>query len=263
MADLLGVGRVDLYLNYDRPMSQEELTGFRRRVQRRAAREPAAYIIGRKEFYSLDFKVNSEVLIPRPETELLVDEALRLSSERWPVDQPLQLADLGTGSGALAVTLAVSLGGRAAVWAVDIHASALATARSNAENHQVAERIHFFEGDLFDPLVSLDSKFHLIMANLPYIPKAAFEDMQPEVRDYEPHLGLDGGEDGLLIIRRAIAGAGEHLVDSGLLILEIWPTHTPRIEVLAKEHGFESVHIIPDLSGRDRVAVLDRKKIEA
>ena len=237
LADLLAISRVDLYINYDRPLNHDELAGFRERVKRRAAREPVAYITGAREFYSLDFQVGPEVLIPRPETELLVDETIRLADQRWP-DEELRLLDLGSGSGAVAVTLAVKLG-RAGVWAVDINEAALAVAKRNAAKHLSPDAIHFFQGDLFEPLSGQGLTFHLITANLPYIPRPAMADLAPEVKNYEPHLALDGGEEGLDLIARAISGAGDHLAEKGALLLEIWPDHPETVKALALDHGFK------------------------
>lgn len=255
LADLLGLSRVGLYLNFDRPLQPEELAGFRERVRRRASREPVAYIIGRKEFYSLDLEVGPSVLIPRPETELLVDEALRLANDRWPETTELRVADIGTGSGAVAVALASALN-RAVVWAVDVSDTALEVARRNAARCGCAERIHFLRSDLFSLLPVQERGYHLITANLPYVPRAAFADMSPDVREFEPHLALDGGEDGLDLIRRAVAEARPRLESEGALLLEIWPDQAPLIRQLADWNGYHHVTILKDLADRDRVAVL-------
>ncbi|MFH1138561.1 MAG: peptide chain release factor N(5)-glutamine methyltransferase [Pseudomonadota bacterium] len=253
LADLLGLTRVQLYLNYDRPLVPEELAEYRARVKRRARREPAAYIIGKKEFYSLEFEIGTGVLVPRPETELLVDRALEFVRERHAGEGAILAADLGTGSGALAVSLAAN-NPRIRVRAVDISPEALQTAKKNALRLGMDDRIEFFEGDLLTPLAGL--VFHFIIANLPYVPRAAFVDMAPEVREYEPHLALDGGDDGLDLIRRTIVGAPEALTGGGGLFLEIWPDHSPKIRELARANGFSETVIVKDLAGLDRVAIL-------
>ena len=255
LADLLGLSRVDLYLNFDRPLIAEELAGYRERVKRRGAREPVAYIIGRKEFYSLDFKMTRDVLIPRPETELLVEEALEAVRERFP-NEDLALADVGTGSGAIALALASELE-RARIWATDIWTPSLEVARQNAEQFGVADRLVFLEGDLASPLVSLDQRFHLVLANLPYIPDAAYEDMAPDVLEFEPRRSLAGGKDGLDLIRRLVEAAPDLLVPGGAVILEIWPDHGEALKALGASGGFSGVRIRKDLAGRDRVAVMD------
>jgi release factor glutamine methyltransferase len=256
LADLLGLNRVDLYVQYDRPMTPAEINDYRDRVRRRAAREPAAYIIGRREFYSLDIHVSPDVLIPRPETELLVDEALDAARKRHSSsDGLLQIADIGTGSGAIALALASELGARARIHAVDISPAALDVARLNAERLRLSEKILFYEGDLTAPLTGL--RFQLILANLPYIPRDAFHAMVPEVSRYEPHLALDGGEDGLELIQRLVVDAAPLLEPDGALLLEIWPSHGPDLRKLGVEHGFDRVVIRTDFAGRDRVAVLN------
>lgn len=256
LADLLGFSRVDLYLNYDRPLQPEELSGFRERVRRRANREPVAYITSRKEFYSLDLEVGPEALIPRPETELLVEEAVRLVRDRWPKCASLRLVDLGAGSGAMALALASQLR-QAALWALDLSGQALELARRNASRHGVEGRIKFLQGDLLAPLAGEEKAFHLIAANLPYVPRAAFADMAPEARDHEPRLSLDGGEDGLDLIRRAIAQAKPLIKPGGALLLEVWPTHGDEIRGLGSKYGYAQVRIIKDLAERDRMAVLE------
>ena len=256
LADLLRIDRVGLYLEFDRPLDPAELAGFRERVKRRAAREPVAYILGRKEFYSLEFEVGPGVLVPRPETELLVEESLKLIRRRWPEGEPLRLADLGTGSGAVAVTLAHELE-TAEVWAVDISDQALEFAKRNASRHQIGGRLHFVKSDLLAALAGAGEPFHLIVANLPYVPHFAFSDMAPDVRDYEPVLALDGGADGLDLIRRAAEQARPLLGPGGALLLEVWPTHGPDLRELAERLGYGRVEMIRDLAGRERIAVLD------
>ena len=256
LSNLLGLGRVELYLQFDRPLNPDELSGYRERVKRRAAREPVAYIVGHKEFYSLDLEVSPEVLIPRPETELLVDEALALVKARWPEEQHLFLADVGAGSGAVAIALATRLP-QARLWAVDIHGPALSVAKANAQRHGVEDRIDFIQGDLLEPLKAAGVRFHLVAANLPYVPTGAFADMAPDVRQYEPHRSLDGGVDGLQLIERAVAGGRELLIEDGAMLLEIWPDHGPRLTGLGRQSGFGRVGLVKDLAGHDRIAVLD------
>jgi len=259
LADMLNLSRVQLYLNFDRPLEADELAGFRERVRRRAGREPVAYITRSKEFYSLDLEVGPAVLIPRPETELLVEAAVRFAGRRWPAAEKLRLLDLGVGSGAVTLALASELT-RAEIWAVDLSAAALDVARRNARRHGLEGRIKFLPGDLFEALADETVRFHLMAANLPYVPRTAWEDMSPEVREYEPRLSLDGGEDGLAVIRRAVAQAGPWLESGGLMLLEIWPTHGRKLRELAARHGYNQVEIIKDLAGRDRVAVLVKEE---
>ncbi|MBU2549056.1 MAG: peptide chain release factor N(5)-glutamine methyltransferase [Proteobacteria bacterium] len=255
LADLLGLDRVRLYMNFDRPLNADELAAFRARVRRRAAREPVAYITGRKEFYSLTFRVGPEVLVPRPETELLVEETVRLARKRWPAGEPLRILDLGTGCGAVAAALASELD-QARIFAIDISAPALALARLNAEALGLADRIRFFEGDLTSPLEGQGPGFHLAAANLPYVPRPALDDLAPEVRR-EPRLALDGGPEGLDLIRRAATRVRPLLEPRGALLLEIWPTHGPALTALGETLNYASVRLAKDLAARDRVAILD------
>lgn len=256
LADLLGLSRVQLYLNFDRPLEPPELAGFRERVRRRAAREPVAYITGRKEFYSLDLAVDRRVMIPRPETEHLVEEAVRLARSRWPESEELKIVDLGTGCGAVAVALASELG-QARLWALDISEPALEVARANIEAHGLADRISLVQGDLLAPL-SEQGPFHLIAANLPYVPRPAWAELSVETRDYEPRTALDGGEDGLELIGRAAAQTRGLLGPGGALLLEIWPANAAAVQDLGLGLDYAEVRIVPDLAGWDRVAVLER-----
>jgi len=260
LADLLGLTRVDLYLNYDRPLIPSELAAFKERVRRRAVFEPVAYITGHKEFYSLDLKVTPEVLIPRPETEFLVEEALKIAQKRLTETEdsemePFRVVDLGTGSGAIAITLACHLQ-QAVIWALDISKSALNVARSNAEQHDLNARINFMQGDLLDPLKDQIDCFDLIAANLPYVPWSAFDGMDPDVKDFEPRLALDGGEDGLDLIKKAIAQAAPLLKSKGALLLEIWPTQVSRIREAGEAFGYGQVNVCKDLAGHYRLAIL-------
>lgn len=260
LADLLGMRRVDLYLNYDRPLDFDELSGYRAMVRRRAVREPVAYIIGKKEFYSLDFMVNRDVLIPRPETELLVDYAVESAIKtRFAEKDDLYIADIGTGSGAIAVTMAREVP-HAKIYAVDSSEKALATAGKNAIYHGVQDNITFMEGDLLTPLLELNVNIDLILANLPYVPASGFSDMAPDVKDYEPHSALAGGADGFDLIKRLVIGAKDVLNDGGRVILEIWPDHVDRIKELCAGRSIGVSNVIKDLSGRDRIVILDAGK---
>ncbi|MBW2060007.1 MAG: peptide chain release factor N(5)-glutamine methyltransferase [Deltaproteobacteria bacterium] len=259
LADLLELSRVKLYLNYDRPLNQPELKAFRERVRRRADFEPVAYITGHKEFYSLELKVDRGVLIPRPETELLVDETLKAAQNQLSDHEAeigsLHIVDLGTGCGAIALALASRLS-QARIWAIDLSEKAVEIARANAKRHGLESRITFLQGDLLEPLRDRTDYFHLIAANLPYVPRIAFDDMAPDVKDFEPRLALNGGEDGLDLITKAVAQARALLRLQGALLLEIWHTHAPAVREMGRTCGYNQVRICKDLAGRDRVAVL-------
>jgi len=238
LAHVLGGERLDLYRAVDRPVSEEEADAYRALLQRRARGEPVAYLTGRREFYSLDLRVTRDVLVPRPETELLVDRAREL--------KPRRILDLGTGSGCIAIACAVKLP-EAEVTATDVSAAALAVARGNAERHGVAGRIRFLEGDLYTPLAP-DERFDLIVSNPPYVRHGEAE----RVATHEPHLALYGGKDGLLVLGRLIADAPSHLESDGTLLSEIGEDQEKAVRALATA-CFARVVVEKDLAGRPRV----------
>ncbi len=254
LASVLSMSKVELYINFDRPISPEELSAYRELVRRRVKHEPVAYILGHKEFYNLRLKTTAAALIPRPETEHLVDEALRLGQALWP-EEKIMAADLGTGTGAIALSLAKNLPAGAHLDAVDISPQALALAQENAANLNLSEKVSFFEGDLLSPLQG--RSYHLICANLPYIPTPEMETLPPDVGLYEPHLALEGGKDGLSIIERLLAQGRDFLRPKGCILLEIWPDSWPQLLKIATNLGY-GLHdeIIRDLAGHPRIVVL-------
>ena len=246
LAYLLAMDRMGLYLNYDRPLKEEERTAYREMIQRRTAQEPLAYIVGTKEFWSLRFAVSPECLIPRPETEHLVEEAVRIGKGLKP---PLRVLEIGQGCGAVAIALATELG-EAEIVATDISAGACSLAQANAERHGVGGRIKFVLGDLF-PVG--EEPFGLICSNPPYIPTAEVLALASEVRDYEPLTALDGGEDGLRFFHRIAQGASAFLVAGGWLLLEMGQGQAPQVATILQEQGFQQIDLIPDLAGVKRV----------
>lgn len=252
LAATLGVSRLKLYTHFEQPVLPEELTRFKGMIQRRLKREPVAYIIGQREFWSLPFKVTRDVLIPRPETEILVAEGIKLfSSQAFPDCHP-QILEIGTGSGAISISLATELPAIAVV-ATDISEKALAVAGENAARHQVSHRIHFLRGDLFAPLPK-GAKFHLILSNPPYISREHFSDLPPDVRDFEPSLALDGGKDGLEFYRRAFPQVSEFLLPGGWLFTEIGAGQDRDIlQIVSQNRALDELGFIPDLAGIKRV----------
>jgi len=246
LAYLLEMDRMGLYLNYDRPLKEEERTAYREMIQRRLAKEPLAYIVGSKEFWSLCFAVNPECLIPRPETEHLVEEAVRIGKGLNP---PLRVLEIGQGCGAVAIALATELG-EAQIVATDISPGACSLAQANAERHGVTGRIKCVVGDLFP---RGEEPFGLICSNPPYIPTAEILALAPEVRDYEPLTALDGGEDGLRFFHRIAQGASAFLVAGGWLLLEMGQGQAPQVAAILQEHGFAQIDLIPDHAGIKRV----------
>jgi release factor glutamine methyltransferase len=243
---------------------------FEALVRRRERREPAGYITGRREFWSLDIEVGPGVLVPRPETELLVEEALsRLSPDAREHAQPprppraaaasgarVRLADVGTGSGCVAVALARWLPA-GDVTAIDTSDEALATARRNAERHEVSGRVRFVKADLLD---GLEGPFDAVVSNPPYVPAADVAGLQPEVRDYEPLAALEGGGDGLDVIRRLVPEAAAVLRPGGWLLFEFGFGQADGVRaIIAAEPGLELLELKPDLAGIPRIAVARKR----
>ncbi|MGB4265439.1 MAG: peptide chain release factor N(5)-glutamine methyltransferase [Limnochordia bacterium] len=248
MAHVLNSDRVHLYMNLDRPLEKGEVDAYRRLFGLRGRRIPVAYLTGRKEFYGLEFVVSEAVLIPRPETELLVDEALALLQA---VPNP-RILDLGTGSGVIGITLASRLQ-QASVLAVDISESALEIARINADRLQVADQLSFLQSDMFSQIPR--EPFDLICANLPYIPTSELENLEQEVRQ-EPKAALDGGPDGLGNYRILIRHAPDFLAKGGHVLMEIGHDQKQVVVDLAVERGFAECQVKQDYAGMDRVVIM-------
>lgn len=242
LADLLGVGRAYLYAHPDEEVNANLLQQWQERLERRARREPLAYILGKAEFYGLEFTVTPDVLVPRPETEVLVEAVL--------AKQPGTVADIGTGSGCIAVAVAVNLP-QAQVWATDISEAALRVARENAERHLVTDRVHFLRGDLLQPLAGM--RFDVIASNPPYVAETERLCLQPEVRDWEPAQALFTGDDPLQFHRRLAAEAHFHLRESGWLMMEVGMGQAEAVATLLEEAGYRQVRILNDLLGIGRV----------
>jgi release factor glutamine methyltransferase len=242
-AHAFGMSRIELYAHFDRPLAAAELASYRELVSRRLAGEPVAYLLGHKEFWSLDLLVDSRVLIPRPDSETLVEEAL----DRF-AGPGGRIADVGTGSGALALALAKERP-EAQVFATDISPEALAVARTNAERLGLA--VTFWQGDLDQALVPA-GRFELIVANLPYIPSAEIDGLSADVRS-EPRLALDGGADGSALLRRLIEAAPGLLHPEGCLALEVGAGQAGVVEELLRGAGFGGIRSRRDLAGIERV----------
>jgi release factor glutamine methyltransferase len=260
LAHLLGLSRVQLYLRFDQPLNEQEVSLYRVLIKRRLNREPTQYITGSQEFWSLDFEVGPAVLIPRPESELLVEKALSLYREgRIPQTEELRLLDLCTGSGALAVALAREIPD-AAVWATDISEEALAIARRNAAKHNVASRMEFVTGNLCEPSLARNLTFDLMVSNPPYIRSDDFDDLPPEVRLHEPRLALDGGKEGMVYIERILRIGPDCLRPGGWVLVEMDPEQTSNALELVKETGqYEEWERVEDYSHRYRVVAARRR----
>ncbi|HAW89995.1 MAG TPA: peptide chain release factor N(5)-glutamine methyltransferase [Gemmatimonadetes bacterium] len=252
LAAALGVDRLQLYLKYDRPLSSEEREAFKPLLRRRAGREPLQYIIGRTGFRELELKTDPRVLIPRPETEVLVQEVLD-----WASAGAESVWDMGTGAGAVALSLAAE-GTWTRVVATDVSPEALSVAADNAERYDLGGHVEFREGSLFEPLEE-GERFDVIVSNPPYIAEGEKGELQPEVRDWEPPEALFAGEDGLDVIRQLVAGAPKHLLSGGLLALECGLGQAEGIAADVQATGaFGAVRIRADLTGRPRFVTAER-----
>ena len=249
LRECLLLDRTRLYARLGEELSTEQEEAYRGLIVRRMVYEPAAYILGHKEFFGLEFEVTPDAIIPRPETEVLVEIAIDFLRRHSDLDG--EIADIGTGSGIVAVSIAHAIP-EARIVAVDLSADALALAQRNAERHRVQRRIRFVKGDLVAPLDG--DAFGLIAANLPYVRTSEWEQLPKEIREHEPRDALDGGPDGLQVITRLLQQAPAHLAPGGLLLAEIDDRQGLATADLARE-GFPSacVEVRRDLSGRDRV----------
>ena len=257
LAEVLGCQRIELYTAFDTVPGEEPRAAFREMVRRRAEGAPVAYLVGHREFYSLNFRVTPDVLIPRPETEFLVVALLDLARRR-PPQRPLAICDVGTGSGIIAVCAAKHLP-NAQVTALDISAAALEVARSNAAAHRVQGRIEFIESDLLSA-VPPDRQFDFIVSNPPYVTEAELAALASTVKDHEPRQALVAGPRGAELIEALLPQAAERLHPGGHLLIEISPMlHEAVQKVLAADARFEPGPTIKDLSRHPRV-VQARKK---
>lgn len=235
LSHILKCKRIDLYVRSEDETTEEQRTAFKTMIKKRVEGCPVAYLVGQREFYQLAFDVNPSVLIPRPETEFLVVECLRLLKGK---ESP-SLLDIGTGSGCIALSIAhqhptVRLA------AVDISADALAVARANAAKYGLSERVRFLEGDLFAPVAS--EQFDIVVSNPPYVSENEMAALAKDIRDYEPRLALFGGPDGLAVYRRLIADAARHLERGGHLVLEIGATQEKAVRSLIEQQlGLEVI----------------------
>ena len=248
---VLGQNRAWLLSHWDDEVGPVTQARYEDAIHSRMQGEPIQYITGHAEFFGLPFHVTPAVLIPRPETEHLVEEILRLAAQ-WPSPS---IADIGTGSGAIAVALAHTLP-TAKIIATDLSSAALNIAQQNARSNHVQDRIDFHQGDLLAPLAG--QQFEIIASNPPYIPQTDHDSLSVEVREHEPHSALFAGPDGLEIYRRLIPQARQFLAPNGWLVLEIGYNQQPAIEALLQATNYRDIHFIPDYQGIPRVASAQR-----
>ncbi|UCE82520.1 MAG: peptide chain release factor N(5)-glutamine methyltransferase [Deltaproteobacteria bacterium] len=259
LANVLSQDRLFLYLNFDRPMEAQELSAYRASIKRRLAGEPSQYITGTQEFWSLPLRVSPDVLIPRPETEVLVEAVLDFVRHELDSELNYPIMDLGTGSGAIAIALARELP-EAEIVAVDVSMPALKLAQNNAHLNQVDRKIHFLCSDMFSGFSPGWQKFTVVVTNPPYVSQAEFAELPPEIRDYEPRHALDGGVDGLSAIRRILREVPAVLCRKGALVMEMGADQAESVSALVRDsQHYQSHRIIKDYSGIDRVLLAVKK----
>ena len=250
LGHVLGTSRLQLYLRFEMPVFPEHLADFRELIKKRAAYAPVSYLTSRKEFFSLEFYVDSRVLIPRPETEVLVENVLQAQEESC------QLIDIGTGSGAIAISLAVNRP-EWEVLATDVSADVLEVAQKNAVAHKCADRLTFLQGSLFEPLETLpDPRFDWIVSNPPYVSTTEYPSLPPDVRGHEPETALLAGTDGLDVIVGILEVAPRFLKPGGRVGLEIGHNHSHDVQELVQSNSaYSGCKVITDYSGVERVVI--------
>ena len=252
LAHVLGQKRIYLYVHFDEPMEKNELVKFREYVAKRAKHIPVAQIIGQREFMGLDFKVTKDTLIPRPDTEILVENVITKVKEEFKDKNSYDIVDIGTGSGAIILSLLNFLK-KANGFTVDISPKAIEVAKENAQNLQVSDRCTFFVGDLFTPLVN--KTFDVIVSNPPYIPQEDIKNLEIDVKDYEPLSALTDNGDGLSFYKRLFSQGQEYLNDKGLIAVEVGIHQAEVVKEMAKNHNWKNIEIIKDYAGIDRVVL--------
>ena len=258
LSHVVGLKRIELYTRFDKPVSTEQLDHLRDLVKRAGKNEPVAYLVGRTEFYSMEIKVTPDCMIPRPETELLVERAIEFLRDRNTGTQ--YICDLCTGSGCIAVAIAKNFSD-ARIFATDICDAALTVAAENVKKHRLADRITILCGDLFDPIISgLDvNEFDLIVCNPPYVSTAEYESLDKNVKDYEPKKALLAGINGLDIYYRVIENAPKFLKPEGALMLEIGYAQGQAVkELLEKTGEFAEIKIEKDFHDNDRIVTAQK-----
>ncbi len=258
LAFTLKCRRIDLYLQFDQPLHEDELSRYRQLIKRRVRHEPVAYITGEKEFWSLNFKVTPAVLIPRPETEILVEKSLELlPSPRQNTN--IRIWEPGTGSGAVIISLAHERPD-CKLFASDLSVEAIAVASQNARQHQVRDRVSFFTGNWSDPLHAGRALFDLIVCNPPYVKSDEIECLQPDVKSFEPRHALDGGADGLQAVTYLIHTAPSFIKSRGFLTLEIgYDQHAQVADIGYRCGAYDQIQTVKDYNGHHRVVCMRKR----
>ncbi len=258
---VLSCDRTKLYTHPDEILNDADISRYKDLINERIRHVPLQYITHRVEFMSLDFFVDERVLIPRPETEILVETVLKKAPEKQYQDKRITIIDIGTGSGNIAVSLAKNLS-NAEIYASDISQEALEIAKTNTQRHDVADKVHLLHGDLFDAFSSHIEKGNVdfIVSNPPYVSESEWKNLEPELRDHEPREALVGGKDGLIFYRQIIKEASDWLMPDGYLVIEIGETQANMIIKLMKNEGhYGDIEISNDLQGKERIISARRK----
>ncbi len=260
LAHILDYQRLDLYLNFDQPLTKSELAAYRNAIKRRVNHEPVQYITGKQEFWSLPIKITPAVLIPRPETECLVENALEVAKSVQEERKPFRILEIGTGSGAISLALATELPD-ALIYASDISVEALEIARENAKKLKLLTQIHFFASDLYGAMnPGLVNYFDIVLSNPPYVSDEEYNQLPPEIRNFEPEKALRGGKGGLHIIEKIIFSGNSYLRAGGHLLLEIGSGQGKKLkEFVSSLEWVSGMEIRKDYSGLDRVIIIRKK----
>lgn len=255
LAEVLQKKRIDLYVEFERILTPEELANLKEFIQRRVKREPLQYILGTVPFCDSLFKVAPGVLIPRPETELLVEKLTERIQQQFVEQSKITVVDLGVGSGCIGLSL-IKPFFQAELHGVDLSEAALSQAKENADSLELVDRAHFYLGHWFEPLEeTVHGSVDLIVSNPPYVREEDFEGLQPEVKDFEPKQALVSGQTGLEMYEQIIPQAGAHLRDGGLLAFEVGFQQAEKVKELMEANQFKNVEVIPDLSEIDRIVI--------
>lgn len=257
---VLKLSRVQLYLNFEKPITADEVDFIRNLLKRRANHEPIQYILEETEFYSLKLKLNRHTLIPRPETEILIDAVLDQFEKFSTEKETIQILDIGTGSGNIAIALAKNLP-NARITAIDIQSEAIKIAQQNAAYHQVQDRINFIQQDVLDRNLAFPTKFDVIVSNPPYISRDEFDCLQEEVKNFEPYIALDGGSEGLTFYQRLTEIAPPLLERDGFVAIELGANQADAIKNFFANSGvFQYMEVIKDLNKLPRILLAKKEK---
>ncbi|CUU03092.1 release factor glutamine methyltransferase [Candidatus Thermokryptus mobilis] len=255
LCHILNCRRVDLYVDFERPLSKSEIETLKEMIKRRLKKEPLQYILGETEFMGIKFKVTPDVLIPRPETEILVEKAIETINKNFTTSEVVKVLDIGTGSGNIAISIAKFLGDKVFVTGIDLSEKAIEVARENSISNDV-KNINFLIADIFDDNLfdRLGGKFNIAVSNPPYIPGDELDKLQEEVKNFEPLIALTDGNDGLKFYRR-IADIGRDIIyDGGHIIVEMSYGQSEKVIDIFKSRGYEKIEIFKDYLGIERVA---------